>query len=426
MGPDVISLPISTSSEYLEALAEVSDFGRTDMGYPGQGPWTYCILTKASLNEKITDMSGAKSYPFGVDAVSLQPCLSYACRSQDRYFTEEWDLPNGKWIFNAVLDGHLNHDTVDYIVQQLPRVVKDALRASAPAMGPEYISEMLRSAIQQVDDRLTSRVLNLLPENMRGKDRVNSDHTLSEFPDADLQLIAQSLGGATIVLSLTDSKGNLWVANLGDCRAVLAYRHDQGWSGTQVTSVHDLNNPEELIRITQEHPGEANAIKDNRVIGFLEPTRGLGDTWLKIPASYISCIYKNVKQPWISPKQLENYSSRILTPPYVSNTPDIYHFTPQIPYFLLLGSDGLLSTERYNGMNATQIIDYWVNILGSAIDTGTETNVNAALYLLQDILGGDDIGMVSRNLTVEMEERWMDDITVLIQTVRTHSNILNP
>lgn len=63
MGPDVISLPIATSSEHLEALAEVSNFGRTDMGYPGQGPWTYCILPETSLNEKIIDMSGAKSLP---------------------------------------------------------------------------------------------------------------------------------------------------------------------------------------------------------------------------------------------------------------------------------------------------------------------------------------------------------------------------
>ncbi|KAH0589342.1 hypothetical protein H2248_005101 [Termitomyces sp. 'cryptogamus'] len=229
MGPYVISLPISTSSEHLEALAEVSNFGRTDMGYPGQGPWTYCILPEESLDDKITGMSGAKSHPFGVDTVSLQPCLSYASRSQDRYITEEWDLPNGKWIFNVVLDGHLNHYTVDCIVQQLPKVVKDALYDSAReslSMRPEYISEMLRSAIRQVDDCLTSRVLNLLPENMSGEDCVNNKDSTSELPDADLLLIAESLGGATLVLSLTDSRGNLWIANLGDCRAGVPKKND--------------------------------------------------------------------------------------------------------------------------------------------------------------------------------------------------------
>lgn len=150
----------------------------------------------------------------------------------------------------------------------------------------------------------------------------------------------------------------------------------------------------------------------------INPIQALGDTWLKVPASYISRVYKKVKQPWISPNQFEDYALRILTPPYISNIPDVHHLTPQVPYFLLLGSDGLLSTERYNEMNATQVLEHWANILGSAIDSKTETNVNAAVRLLRDILGGDDVDMVSRNLTVEMDERWVDDITILIQTVR--------
>ncbi|KAG6878525.1 hypothetical protein C0993_004423 [Termitomyces sp. T159_Od127] len=259
--------------------------------------------------------------------------------------------------------GHLNHDTVDYIVQKLPRVVKDALHALVLAKlftEPESISDMLRSSIQQVDDSLTSRVLSLLSENMNENARASADDIPSEFPDADMLLIAQSFGGATLVLSLTDLRGNLWIANLG----------------------------------------------------------ALGDTWLKIPASYASHMYKNAKPPWISPTQFDDYALRILTPPYVSNISDVHYLTPQVPYFLLLGSDGLLSTERYNEMNATQVLEHWVSILGSAIDSKTETNVNAALRLLRDILGGDDVDMVSRNLTVEMDERWVDDITLLVQTVR--------
>lgn len=55
---------------------------------------------------------------------------------------------------------------------------------------------------------------------------------------------------------------------------VLAHRSQDGWSGDQKTSVHDLNNPDELSRVISEHPDETDAIKDGRVIGFLEPTRG--------------------------------------------------------------------------------------------------------------------------------------------------------
>lgn len=37
------------------------------------------------------------------------------------------------------------------------------------------------------------------------------------------------------------------------------------------------------------------------------------------------------------------------------------------------------------------------------------------LYLLRDAIGGQDAHRLSRNMTVEMEERWMDDVTIVIQ-----------
>lgn len=103
-------------------------------------------------------------------------------------------------------------------MQKLPGVIKDALHSLVLAkqlVAPECISEMLRSSIQQVDDCLTSRVLNLSAENISCKDRASTDDTSSEVSDADLLLTAQGLGGATLVLSLTDPRGSLWIANLG-------------------------------------------------------------------------------------------------------------------------------------------------------------------------------------------------------------------
>ncbi|KAG6864874.1 hypothetical protein C0991_006641 [Blastosporella zonata] len=421
MKESVVSLPSATSTEHLEALAEVSNFGRTDMGYTGEGPWTYRILSAESLDQELTRMSRAKSYRFGVDVVSLQPCLSYASRSQDRYIIEEWDLPDGKWIFSAVMDGHVNHDTVDFVAQTLPTTIKDALRNSASGqlfLQVDYISKILGAAIQEIDDRITSRFMDLLH---RSPDDINSgpdfDKVLSTLQNLDYR---RSLGGVTLVLGVTDSRGNLWVVNLGDCRAVLGNRHGKTSSGSQVNTIHDLNNPEELSRVTRDHPAEPNAIKDGRVIGFLEPTRAMGDTWLKVSTTYASRVYMSVKQPWISSKQFEQYTQRIITPPYVSNVPEVYHFVPEAPYFLLLGSDGLLSTDRYNGMDATKVVEHWVSILGNALDFhSTNSTPNAALCVLRDVLGGDDIDTVSRNLTVEMEERWMDDTTILVQKVWT-------
>lgn len=425
MASHVISLTAASSSENLQALAEVNDFGLTDMGYPGQGPWAYRILQEPSLTEKLSRMSAAQAHQFGVDAVSLQPCLLHISRSQDRHVAEEWNLPNGKWIFNGVFDGHLNHDTVDFVMHTLPRDIKKALHVAAfdnTSIYPSQVSDILRSSVQQTDNLISSHFLDLLPR----------DHeSLNRLTDSDIQFIfaregncnpnheiaIRSLGGTTLVLSLTDSKGNLWVVNLGDCRAVLGHRQQGVWSGDQITSVHDLNNPDELSRVTGEHPDEEHAVKGGRVIGFLEPTRAIGDTWLKISAVYASRVYSNLEQPWISSKKLKGYAQRILTPPYVSNIPDIYHCVPNPPYFVLLASDGLLSTERYADMGAEEVVGHWISVIGQALDSRSTTFSNAALCLLRDVIGGNDTDMASRNLTVEMEERWMDDTTILIQRV---------
>lgn len=101
---NVVSLPLASSLEHLEALAEVSHFGVTDMGFSGQGSWTYRILEDPSLTEELEQKSNVESCGL-VDLVSFQPCPSHILLSQDRSITEEWDFPDGAWVFNGVFDG---------------------------------------------------------------------------------------------------------------------------------------------------------------------------------------------------------------------------------------------------------------------------------------------------------------------------------
>ena len=63
-------------------------------------------------------------------------------------------------------------------------------------------------------------------------------------------------------------------ARLFICFLVLASRtHAGGWSSTFVTAPHDGNNLSEVQRIRNQHPGEPECLEDNRVVGFLGPTR---------------------------------------------------------------------------------------------------------------------------------------------------------
>lgn len=74
-----------------------------------------------------------------------------------------------------------------------------------------------------------------------------------------------------------------------------------------------------------------------------------------------------------------------------------------------------MSASQYSDMDPRETAGRWIQIAGQALDL--DRSSNGALSLLRDVLGGDDTQMVSRNLTVEMDERWMDDTTILIQRI---------
>jgi pyruvate dehydrogenase phosphatase len=207
----------------------------------------------------------------------------------------------------------MNHHTVDYISQNLPLYIKQRLHTALAydvELSPSQVSDILASSILRIDEGITSSVLDLFPQEC-----------LDDLNDSDIQLafqrglggfnyeaITRSLGGSTLILSLTDSKRNLWVANLGGriqtfdsvlnphsrrlsrrylllrpstnrdtviylTSTVLGYRNQGEWTGCQINSVHEATNPIEVCRIKDEHPKE-NPIKDHRILGFLEPTRG--------------------------------------------------------------------------------------------------------------------------------------------------------
>jgi pyruvate dehydrogenase phosphatase len=104
MNFNTVLLPAASSTERLHALAEVEGFGTTDMGVPGQGPWTYRILQESSIEHELTRISNAKSFD-AVDSLSFQPCAQNIFQNQDRHIVQQWELPGGQWLFACILDG---------------------------------------------------------------------------------------------------------------------------------------------------------------------------------------------------------------------------------------------------------------------------------------------------------------------------------
>ncbi|KAI0256201.1 protein serine/threonine phosphatase 2C [Lactifluus subvellereus] len=399
------------------------------MGLGGPERWTYRILQEPRLSAELQGLAKPRSVG-GVDSIDFQPCQSHEFRSQDRMCIENWQMsPGGTWVFTAIFDGHAGHATVEHAARSLPVLIKQALESllvsSRGHVLPAAVSGVLSDCIVRFDHSITTDFTRMFPGGPAGLQGMTSSQIRHLFQDRasasqNMAAATRCLQGSTALVTLTDpSKHNLWIANLGDCQAVLGSRTRTGdWSATFATALHDGDNPSEILRIRNQHPGERECLVDNRIIGFLGPTRSLGDTWLKLPPIFSQRVLLNFRREW-NVQQPEAYIARVKSPPYVSNVPDVHHIPlskgppgQQRGLFLISCSDGL--ADLYDGRTRTEMVHRWVMAVGQAIENTTREG-NLALSLLRDGLGGDDIRLVSQKLTVEMEERWMDDVTIIVQ-----------
>ncbi|KAH8985978.1 protein serine/threonine phosphatase 2C [Lactarius hatsudake] len=399
------------------------------MGLGGRERWTYRILQEPRLSAELQRLANPLSTG-GIDAVDFQPCPLHDFRTQDRMCIEHWQMPTGgTWTFTAIFDGHVGHATVEHAARVLPAMIKQALdlllRSSRGHMSPNAVSGVLSDCIVKFDHSITTDFTRMFPGGPDGLQRMSSAQIRRLFQDRtsgaqNMAAATRCLQGSTALVTITDpARHNLWIANLGDSQAVLGSRsHTGDWTATFATTLHNGDNPSEVHRIRSQHPGERECVEDNRVIGFLSPTRSLGDTWLKIPSVFSQRVLLDFRREW-NVHRPETYISRIKSPPYVSNVPDVHHIPlskgssgQHREYFLVLSSDGL--ADLYDGRTRTDMIHRWVTVIGQAIENRRRVG-NLALSLLRDGLGGDDIRLVSQKLTVEMEEKWMDDVTIIVQ-----------
>lgn len=128
--------------------------------------------------------------------------------------------------------------------------------------------------------------------------------------------------GACVTLVLCRA-GNIAVANVGDCRAMLFNcRLDQGRNGKTpvVTRVHELTTPHRASDASERKRimAAGGCVVNGRVMGVLEPSRAIGDLDLKrIPTAQhaVSAV------PDVKGARLYNPSSTPLSCPAVGSAP---------------------------------------------------------------------------------------------------------
>lgn len=205
---------------------------------------------------------------------------------------------------------------------------------------------------------------------------------------------------------------------LGDCRAVLgSIKADGSWLAIPLSIDQTAQNPIEVQRLQLEHPGEEHfVIKNNRLLGQLQPLRSFGDIqykWDKVTHSHVlTQVYGG---PIVPPSMYK-------TPPYLTAKPVITHHHLQ-PHdkFLIIATDGLwdvLSNEQAVGLVANFLQhQQHTQLASSAVTTDNEVlEHNAATHLIRHALGGNDHSFVAQMLLVPEQYRrmWRDDITVTV------------
>ncbi|EPQ50570.1 protein serine/threonine phosphatase 2C [Gloeophyllum trabeum ATCC 11539] len=435
-----MALIISTAEKKLQTSIKEREKESDNLAYhydipgsrcgPEDGPWPrkYERLTEAQIDKELALLAKPQTRSFDeergwkVDSLNFQPCPSYS--TQDRYVVQELDICGQKWTLTGVFDGHLGVATVEHTRHHLPIIIRDFLRDAAKSKGPssltpEAVSEILSRSIRSFDDAIAGDVLDLFPGGLE---------SLSDIPDAEIRKIINDhyhgasnynkarlcMYGTTALVALVDpAHENLWVANLGDCQAGT-------WETELLTEVHNGDNEKEVARVRREHPGEPECVVDGRVLGAIAPFRCIGDTPFKQPPEFTRRILYNLAPGFHDTSPWEEFLVRNRTPPYISSEADVVHRKLKLGspsrssrdhVYLVLCSDGL--TDLCDGHVAEHVADVWRREFTS----GGPGNDNLALRLLRAAIGDNDTRKVSKVLTLDMDSPWIDDTSIIVQSL---------
>lgn len=148
---------------------------------------------------------------------------------------------------------------------------------------------------------------------------------------------------------------------------------------------------------------------------------GIGDIPFKQPSEFTRKILYNVFPGYRDTSAWDEFLDRNISPPYITAEPEITHrkLCPNTDNgFLILCSDGLADLWSTSFSDEQRMVDEWGRVVAEVVNKeGMSGKTNLALKLLRNSIGGEDIRSVSRVLTLDMNTPWIDDTTIVIQTL---------
>jgi len=224
------------------------------------------------------------------------------------------------------------------------------------------------------------------------------------------QTLLTGISGSCALAAYVEDK-QLYIANTGDCRAVLGSKKPDGtWVATPLSVDQVVSNQAEIQRLLSEHPGEdETVIRNKRLLGQLQPLRAFGDVQYKWNQQLHDTILHQIYGRQVVPRT--SYTS----PPYLTAKPVIsHHHLRDNDKFLILATDGLW--ESLSNEKAVQLVGKLIHNQDkkkSDRDCSLLED-NAATLLIRHAIGGADHVAVAEMLSLQEQYRrlYRDDITV--------------
>ncbi|KAF9804920.1 hypothetical protein SFRURICE_007823 [Spodoptera frugiperda] len=336
-------------------------------------------------------------------------------------------------VLNKFRDGDMSPEKLVETFNDKMQMVED-LRNIHLYSFKQYLSDLvaepretnvqasLEKAIMRLDSDLSKEVINAYKLN----------------GEVNYKSLSVALSGAVACVAHIDGP-HLYVANVGDCNAVLGTMTDENeWIAKKITKEHNAENFDELKRIWNEHPDSERktVIRRDRLLGELAPLRSIGDYRYKWPAD----LLEKLATPFMGPRAVPaNY----YTPPYLTAKPDIYyHRLSPKDNFLIIASDGLW--DMMTPLQAVKLVGEHMkgkvffnplnlpkkNIQLGAIDEllthrkeslkSKPKDKNAATHLIRHAIGGTEYGVdhsrLAHLLTLSPDicRTFRDDMTVTV------------
>jgi len=228
----------------------------------------------------------------------------------------------GGFLF-GVADGHGGAQCSKNVAKFLPIYFKNALKIETERANElwlwqkpsrkQIVANAFKRAFLELDEDLVKLAFNTIanikkPESLK----------LSEQQKV-LDLIPSSLTGCSATVAFIEND-DVYVASTGSSQAFLSKEQRNNWEVINLIAKHDVKNPYETTLLRANHPRE-NVLENGRILGIYKDTRAFGDSLLKWNKAERKQIEKYLSS--MDKKFLEPIDKKIVSPPYITATPDV-------------------------------------------------------------------------------------------------------